>query len=103
VNAEVIHMLGLIASIWLLLILLLTVLVLAALLFVTMRVLRMARRRLERALRRVDRVAHTVELGAARSARAAASPLIFGHRVAATARAAWRRATGPVRAWRGAR
>lgn len=101
-NVELVHTLGLVASVWLLLMLFAILLTLVAVLYLGIRIVGTLRRRLERALRRARSIAQTVERGTARSARVAATPLILGHRVGATVRAAWRRVTGPVRAWRGA-
>lgn len=100
---DVIHVLGLLASVYLLLVLLLLSLVAAVSLYVATRLLGYAHRRLAGALGKGARVALALERGSARSARAAAAPIVFGRRVTATARALWRRATRPMAAWRGVR
>lgn len=102
-SPELIHTLGVLASIYLLFILLVVMAALAAVLFASMRLVGALRRRLENALRKAQGAAQAVERGATRTARVAVSPVVFSHRIGATTRALWRRVAGPVRAWRGAR
>lgn len=101
--ADAIHILGLLASIYLLVALLALSLALVGVLFAASRLLGYGHRRLAGALGRGRRTALGLERGAARSARVVATPIVFGRRVRATGRALWRRAADPLRAWRGAR
>lgn len=102
-SGDVLHTLGVLASIYLLLLLLGAMLVLAGLLYAAIKMLGFVQRRLEGALRKAQGTTQAIERGTAGAARVAAKPVILGHRVGVSARALWHRATGPVRAWRGAR
>ncbi|MBI4506268.1 MAG: hypothetical protein HY691_12090 [Chloroflexi bacterium] len=101
--ADAIQIMGLLASMYLLVALLMLSLALVVALLAASRLLGYGHRRLAGAFGKARGAALGLERGVARSARVAAAPIVFGRRVRATGRALWRRAAGPLRAWRGAR